>query len=237
MAHVANQTGMPMARSMSMIYPNQPEAWRHELQYMWGSEMLVAPGLNLNGKDSIQNIWLPATNSWYYLWDDAKYNGDQVVAFNAKYGELPVFVKEGAIIPRQQYAQSTFGLSDKHLILDIYTGADGNYTLWEDDGVSEKYQTKGEIRKTQLAYFHRSKKVLVSPSSGSYTGASDSRDYVLRIHGLDKVSKVLLNGRKLSINAGVEKAAGVEYASWEKGVLCIYTNVYNVDKALEFKLK
>jgi alpha-glucosidase (family GH31 glycosyl hydrolase) len=236
-AHEANQTGMPMARSMSMLYPQQPEAWQHELQYMWGSEMLVAPGLNLNGKDSIQNIWLPATSNWYYMWDDSKHAGDQVIAFNAKYGELPVFVKEGAIVPKQHYAQSTFELSDKHLILDVYTGADGNYTLWEDDGVSEKHQTKGEIRKTQLSYSHRSKKVLVSPSSGTYAGASNSRDYVIRLHGLDKVNKVWLNGRKLLVNAGEYEKKGNDYAVWKDGLLCIYTQNYHVTKVIDVKFK
>jgi len=234
-AHVANQTGMPMARSMSMIYPDKKEAWQHELQYLWGDFMLVAPGLNLMGQDSLQNVWLPEGNDWYFFWNDRKIAGGQIIQHNAVYGELPVFVKSGAIIPCREFAQSTFWLSDKHLILDVYAGNDGEFILQEDDGVTERYLTRHEIRRTRIHFTDSAdgSRLVIEPATGSYQNASLQRDYLIRFHGLKKPDLVALNGKSMKINPNLNPKSGI---TWDKELLLIQTEVLSVEERIDVQI-
>jgi alpha-glucosidase len=236
MAHVANQTGMPMARAMSFLYPNEEMAWNHELQYMWGSEMLVAPGLNLEGRDSIQNIWLPAETDWYYMWDNTKYQGGQVLNFNVKFGEIPLFIKAGAIIPKREFAVSVAKLSDERLILDVYAGSDGKYSLYEDDGVSEYYLTKNELRITDIEFFN-SGRVVVNPAKGSYAGGAESRDYVIRIINAKNTKSVRINGKKIKPSKSVNSDSSVGFFTIENDVLFINTPKFNVNEKVEVSFR
>ena len=188
MAYQAYATGTPMARAMVVDYQNQPAAWTHDQQYMWGDAMLVAP--NTSSRDSVLSVWLPAGQNWYSFWNDKKYKGGQVVQFPAKFGELPVFVKEGAIIPKHQYAKSTFWIQPETLILDVYAGKNGSYTLYEDDGVTERYKTKNEKRFTEILYNDKTRQVTVKAARGKYNNAPENRTYQIVFHGTNGVSTV-----------------------------------------------
>ena len=63
---------------------------------------------------------------------------------------VPAFVRAGAIIPMAPFAKSTFFIPNDTLLVHAYTGADGAFQLYEDDGVTEKFRTKNELRVTAL---------------------------------------------------------------------------------------
>ena len=65
-AHLSRLTGMPIVRALPLEYPEEREAWNHELQYMWGSEILVAPNC---GEGEKVDVWLPPGN-WFDFWTD-----------------------------------------------------------------------------------------------------------------------------------------------------------------------
>jgi alpha-D-xyloside xylohydrolase len=132
-------------------------------------------------KDTTLRIWLPAGQNWFYLWNDKVYKGGQEIAFLATGTELPVFVKAGAIIPKYEYALSTAWQKPERLIIDVYAGKSSTYTLYEDDGVTEKFR-KGECRKTLVAYDDRKKRVRIKPDRGTYHGAPNSRSYKVCFH-------------------------------------------------------
>lgn len=192
-AHEASVDGMPMARAMVLDYQNNENAWKYDLQYMWGNELLVAPVTC--GHDTSLTIWLPPDQKWYSFWTDHKYQGNQELQYNARVGELPVFVKEGAIIPKYNFALSTFLLDPAFLNIEAYTGRNGSFELYEDDAVTEKYRTKNEYRITQLLYNEIDKNLIIKASSGYYTGAPDSRTYKIVFHGLSRPYKVEINGK------------------------------------------
>ena len=198
-AHQATETGLPMARAMSLMHPKIDHAWDFELQYYWGDSMLVAPGLNLEGKELVQSVWLPPASGWYDFWTGELLEGQQIIEHRAEFGKIPVFVKSGAIIPRREYAQSVSELSDKKLVLDVYAGDSGSYTLVEDDGLSEFYRTRGEIRRTAIDYEERgkAKALTIHHARGDYQGATRKREYTLRFHGIDAVNTVQLDGDAL----------------------------------------
>jgi alpha-glucosidase (family GH31 glycosyl hydrolase) len=149
-AHIAQAMGTPMARPMFLEDQSNSTAWEKDNQYMWGKEMLVAPNCS-DGNNSVP-VWLPKGN-WYYFWDDKKYAGDKTESISAATGVIPVFVKEGAIIPMAPFAKSTFFIPKDTLFVHVYTGANGSFQLYEDDGVTEKFRTKNEFRRSAFQPF------------------------------------------------------------------------------------
>jgi MYXO-CTERM domain-containing protein len=193
-AHIAQATGVPMARSMFLEDQGNETAWQKDLQYYWGREMLVAPNCSDGG--NAVSVWLPKGN-WYYFWDDKKYAGDKTESITAATGVVPAFVKEGAVIPMAPFAKSTFFIPKDNLLVHVYAGADGSFVLYEDDGVSEKFRTKNELRTTNLSYVHKDLGVLIGAAQGTFTGAPTARTYSVVYHGLSDSVPLFLNGTSL----------------------------------------
>ena len=171
-AYRAHATGVPMARPMFLDNPANTAAWRKDLQYYWGSEMLVAPNCS-DGNNKV-SVWLPEGN-WYDFWNDSVYSGDQTISYYAATGVVPVFVKEGAVIPMAPLSKSTFFIPKDTLIVHVYTGADGSFQLYEDDGVTEKFRTKKEFRLTDLNFSKENLRLSISAASGNFTGTPSDR--------------------------------------------------------------
>ncbi|NED88571.1 DUF5110 domain-containing protein, partial [Streptomyces sp. SID11233] len=94
-------------------------------------------------------------------------------------GEVPLFVKAGAVLPGYPYAQSTAYLTKRQLEMDVYAGADGVFEVVEDDGVTEAYRTGQRTVTTRLTYTDASRRVVIAHPKGSYEGAPDKRRYVV----------------------------------------------------------
>ncbi|MEE4545866.1 TIM-barrel domain-containing protein [Streptomyces sp. V4-01] len=193
LAHQAGASGLPMARAMVIDYQNRPQAYTHDLQYMWGPSLLVAPLLSDGG--AVQQVWLPAGTTWYNFWADIKHAGTDSgdFAYTTRTGETPLFVKAGAILPKYPYAQSTAYFNKRQLELEVYAGADGAFDLVEDDSVTEAYRS-GRTSVTHLAYTDAATRVVVSHPQGTYDGAPDRRRYVVRFHGLAAAVGMRVNG-------------------------------------------
>jgi len=189
-ARIAQATGIPMARPMFLEDQTNTTAWQKDLQYMWGKEMLVAP--NCTDTSTSVSVWLPKGN-WYYFWDDKKFAGDKTENVTAAIGVIPVFVKEGAIIPMAPFAKSTFFIPKDQLVLHVYVGADGTFQLFEDDGVSEKFRTKSESRLTDLRFTQADLGVEVAAAKGTFASAPTARTYQVVYHGLADTTPLFLN--------------------------------------------
>lgn len=190
-ALLAARTGMPMVRSMFFEDPENATAWEKDMQYYWGREMLVAPNCS-DGNNDI-SVWFPK-GEWYDYWNDDKMDGGNTTNYYSATGVTPVFVKAGAIIPKAPYAMSTFWIPKDSLNVHVYTGADGTFTLYEDDGITEKYHTKDEYRTTQIKYKDENREVSVSGAAGSFDKAPDTRAYSVIYHGLDEAPKLYFSG-------------------------------------------
>jgi alpha-glucosidase len=231
-ARIAQATGVPMVRPMFFEDPKNETAWQKELEYMWGKEMLVAPNCSDGGNGV--SVWLPKGN-WYYFWDDKKYAGDKTESITAATGVVPAFVKEGAIIPMAPFAKSTFFIPKDSLLVHAYTGADGTFQLFEDDGVSEKFRTKNESRETDLRFTEQDLGVEIGASKGTFSGAASSRSYQVVYHGLSASVDLYLNGVAISsYSSQASIPAGKDGSVWDadKKLLNVYVAAKPVDGTL-----
>ena len=194
LAHEAAATGLPMARAMVIDYQTRPNAYTHDLQYLWGPSLLVAPVTQDGG--ATQNVWLPAGTTWYNFWADIKHTGTDAtdLPYATRTGEIILFVKAGAILPKYQFAQSTAFLNKRQLELEIWAGADGTFNLVEDDGVTESYRAGGATSTTTLTWTDAATRATVRHPQGTYTGAPAARRYVVRVHGLTAPVGMRVNG-------------------------------------------
>ena len=222
-ARKANETGLPMARAMVLDYHDEPFAWKSDLQYMWGKEFLVAPNCSYNNNVS---VWLPK-GTWYDFWNDEQIRGGRLIDYPAPVGKLPLFVKEGSIIPMANYALSTAAIKNDSLTLHVYPGKDATFILYEDDGVSESYQNKNEKRTTTIGFKQPAFSLHISAAVGNYKNAPGQRAYQVVFHNLSKPVCFEVNGVKLK----------KEEMSWdaEKKILTVSIQRSSVSKAIVLK--
>ena len=103
-AYKATQTGVPIMRAMILAYPDDTSVFDTWNQYMFGGEVLVAP-VTTAGATS-RSVYLPAGNWLDYNGKATTYTGGTTVTASAPLATIPLFVKEGAIVPRGDILKS-----------------------------------------------------------------------------------------------------------------------------------
>jgi alpha-glucosidase/alpha-D-xyloside xylohydrolase len=136
LAREAHDTGMPLMRALWLHYPNDEKARAVGDEYLWGRDLLVAP-VYTKGATS-RDVYLPK-GDWYDWWTHERQTGGQTVTSKVDLTTMPIFVRAGAIIPMDAVRQYMAQKVDEPTTLEVFRGADGSFTLYEDDGVSLDY--------------------------------------------------------------------------------------------------
>jgi len=202
-AREAADSGLPMARAMLLAYPHEDAAWSHDLQYLWGPDLLVAPRTSRDGATA---VWLPP-GVWYDFWQPQQVlEGGKEISVGAERGLLPVFVKAGALIPRQAYTTSTAAADKSRMVLDVYPGAAGRTVLHEDDDLTEDYRKSGGSMDTEIRWDDHARTLQIGAARGSYAGAPSQRVWQVTLHGAAAAACYRVDGKQMS--AKVDEAAG-----------------------------
>jgi alpha-D-xyloside xylohydrolase len=144
----AHQTGAPFMRALFMDFPNDTKAATLTDEYMFGSALLVAPVVEQGA--TTREVYLPAGTDWYNYWTNEKVHGGQTVTVKAPIDIIPLFVRAGSILPLGAPVESTRA-SQAIAKVKVYPGADGQFTLYNDDGVTYAYE-KGDRQITTLRW-------------------------------------------------------------------------------------
>ena len=96
----AHKTGTPPMRPLFYEFPNDKAAWNIDDEYMFGSELLIAPIINDNEYE--RDVYLPDSNTeWTEVWSGIKYKGGQTVKCDAPLDKIPLFIKENSKLDRK----------------------------------------------------------------------------------------------------------------------------------------
>ncbi|HSU31689.1 MAG TPA: TIM-barrel domain-containing protein [Bryobacteraceae bacterium] len=146
LAYQTYLTGAPSMRGLFMDFPDDPHVADLGDEYMFGPAFLVAP-VTEQGATS-RMVYLPAGTDWFNYWTNERVKGGQMLEVNAPIDQIPLFVRAGSIIPTAAPMNST---AEKMTIakVRVYGGANSDFTLYDDDGVTYSYE-QGGGRKTQL---------------------------------------------------------------------------------------
>ncbi len=118
----ARNTGMPIARPLFLIYPDQKEAWIDWQTYLLGPDILVS-AIWQSGKDK-HKLYLPAKEEWVDAWEKNKiYQGGQYIEVEAPRYKIPVFIRKGVGIDlgnlNELYQESLKIASQKHNLAEL----------------------------------------------------------------------------------------------------------------------
>ncbi|MBG0827950.1 alpha-xylosidase [Planomonospora sp. ID67723] len=91
----AARTGAPMMRALCVDYPDDPVAWRADLEYLLGRDLLVAP---MTSPEGTRRVYLPA-GDWVDHWTGEVLAGGRYVTVSAPLERIPLFARHGALIP------------------------------------------------------------------------------------------------------------------------------------------
>ena len=176
-AKTTYDTGAPFMRALWMDFPNDPNVADIGTQYMFGPAFLVAP-VTKQGQTE-KDVYLPGGADWYNYWTNEKLTGGQWVKVAAPINQIPVFVRAGSIVPVGSDIQST-ATKQSITALKVYPGKDGEFTLYDDDGVSYNYE-KGKGATTTTLHWNDASQTLTA--SGSDKAFAKSAPSLVQVIG------------------------------------------------------
>jgi alpha-glucosidase/alpha-D-xyloside xylohydrolase len=168
LAWQARETGMPLMRALWLHYPNDKKARGMGSEYLWGRDLLIAPVFE-KGATS-REVYLPE-GTWYDWWTSASgtagnpvspISGGTTVRRAVDLSIMPIYVRAGAIIPFDPIRQYTAEPQKGPTTLRIYPGADGDFTLYEDDGISLQY-LHGKSTRIHLRWNDKTRTLTLQP--------------------------------------------------------------------------
>jgi alpha-glucosidase len=196
------QNGSPIHRALVYSYPNDNNVFNMADEFMFGDWLLVAPvvsGNNTTGaSNTTRNVYLPA-GTWIDYTDGKtiRTGGQTLSNYAAPLSVVPIFVKAGAIIPMQPVLQYVGEKMPTPITLDIYPSGNSSYTMYEDDGITFNHE-KGVWAKTRFDCSAGSEVTTVTINARQGSFNPGARDYLLKLHLVNAMSSVSLNGTALA---------------------------------------
>jgi len=124
---------------------------------------------------SARAVYLPRAG-WYDFWTGRRVGGGRTVQAAAPYDRIPLFVRAGSILPVGPELQYTDEKPADPITLVVYTGADGRFSLYEDDGESYGYE-RGEFARIPLRWDEKSRTLIIGRREGSFPGMLTRRTF------------------------------------------------------------
>jgi alpha-D-xyloside xylohydrolase len=190
-------------RSLLFDFMSDSATYNINNQYMFGPSILVNPvteplyylpdniKMDSSGYYS-RNVYLPKGSQWIDFWTGKQYDGGQNVKADASFETMPLFVRAGSIIPFGPFIQYSTEKSDP-LEIRIYPGADGEFTLYEDENDNYNYE-KGACSLISFNWSNSQKTLTISERKGEYPGMLKNRTFKIVMVTLNKGTGVEITG-------------------------------------------
>jgi alpha-D-xyloside xylohydrolase len=164
-------------RGLAMDFAGDANALNVKDEYLFGKAFLVAPVHQFKART--RQVYLPAGADWYDFHTGSRTTGGQNVDAPAPLARMPLYVRAGSIVPVGPDIQYTFDKPGAPITLFVFTGVDGSFDYYEDDGVSYGYE-RGEFARIPLRYDAARGTLTIGARSGSYTGMPEERTFKVR---------------------------------------------------------
>ncbi len=185
-------------RAMGIAYPEDSKTHAVKDQLMFGQNILVAPVVQQ--KADSRKVYLPeikedkkGCNNWYDLWTGEILQGGQTIDRKVDLSMLPLYVPAGTILPWGPKVQYSEQSNWDNLELRIYPGADGNFTLYEDERDNYNYE-QGKFTEIPFEWDEARQTLTIGDRQGSFDGMLQERTFRLVL--VDKDMKMGLGIRQ-----------------------------------------
>ncbi len=197
LAREAHDVGLPLMRAMWLHYPDDERTVGNGTQYLWGRDLLIAPVVS-QGATS-REIYLPQ-GEWYDWWTKEKRTGGRSVTREVDLATMPIYARAGAIIPVDPVRQYTSQVVDGPTTIDVYRGANGQFTLYDDDGVSLEY-LQNKATWTRMTWDDGARRLTIEPGApeGVTNLAAVSRTFKVQLFPEGTSKNVSYAGRRVKV--------------------------------------
>lgn len=192
--HFADGTIM---RPLVMDFAGDRRAWGVDDQYLFGPSLLVAPVTKFEARE--RQVYLPS-GGWYDALTGQRLTGGGTVTASAPRERVPLFVRAGSIVPLGPDVQWSGENSQGALTLHVFAGADGSFTLYEDQGEDMGY-SRAEFARIRFKWSDKSRRLTIGERTGRFDGMAAKR----------RISVVLHNGSAAGPVFDRTKGRTVEY--------------------------
>lgn len=141
--------------------------------------------------------YLPKGATWYDFWTNKKYQGGKTVTLETSLDRVPMFVRAGSILPLGPEMQYVGEKAWDNLELRLYPGADGTFTLYEDEGDSYNYE-RGVYTTIPFVWKDKTNTLIIGARQGSFPGMLQTRKFTIVLP--DGTSKTVdYNGAEVKV--------------------------------------
>ena len=159
-------------RGLTMDFSLDTAVFNITDQYMFGPSLMVNPVTEYKARS--RRVYLPAANGWYDLRSGRYYKGGEVILAEAPYDYMPLFVREGSIVPFGPEMQNAMEKQADPLTLFVYSGADASFVLYEDEGGNYNYEN-GAYTLIPFTWSEAEKMLTIGTREGEYPGMLKTR--------------------------------------------------------------
>ncbi|MBV8810674.1 MAG: DUF5110 domain-containing protein, partial [Acidobacteriaceae bacterium] len=167
-------------------------------QFLFGPAILVNPVTEQGA--TTRHLYLPQTK-WFDFWTGAAQEGGGDVDAPAPLSRIPLYVRGGSIIPMGRDVQYSTEKPDAPIELRVYLGADGEFTMYEDDGSTYDYE-HGAYATIPIRWNNASHVLTIGDRRGQFAGMPQHRTFQIVFVG---------DGHGVGIDATVEPDKVVDY--------------------------
>ena len=190
----AHRIGLPIMEAMCSAFQNDPKCYDEGVDFMLGDSLLVANVVEKGAAS--RSIYLPEGNTFYDFYTRTPYEGGQTIEIPVTLSSIPLFVKSGAILPMAANPMTNLATQQATgLTILCAADKDGEFDLYEDDGVSMDYE-KGGCLRTHISMKTGEKTCLDFTPEGHYETAVETMAIDM-IHREKAPYWVTLDGKEL----------------------------------------
>jgi alpha-D-xyloside xylohydrolase len=161
-------------RPLVMDFNGDKEVENIGNQWMFGPALMACPVGYFKARN--RSVYFPAQCGWYNLYTGEYTEGGQRLIVDAPYEQIPVFVREGAIIPFGPEMEWSDEKPAELINLYIYAGQNGSFQLYEDEGTNYNYE-KGKYATIDITYDDAARTVSFGARKGQFAGMLKNRQF------------------------------------------------------------
>ncbi|MEO7768700.1 MAG: TIM-barrel domain-containing protein [Ferruginibacter sp.] len=161
-----------MMRALVMDFATDTAVRNIGDQFMFGPNILVSPVTDYLARS--RSLYLPANTGWYNFYDGKYTKGGQTITADAPLLRMPLYIKEGSIIPFGPEIEYTSQKPADPVTLYVYTGKDAGFTLYEDENTNYNYEA-GKYATIKINYNEAAKALTIEERKGSFEGMLQQR--------------------------------------------------------------
>ncbi len=152
-------------------------------QWMFGPALMACPVGYYKARS--REVYFPNTCGWYDFYTGKHIDGGQKKTVDAPYERIPLYVREGAIIPFGPDMQYSDEKKAETINLYVYEGMDASFTLYEDEGTNYNYEQR-KFATIEISYKEKGHLLTIGPRKGQYEGMLTNRHFNVIVVSKDK---------------------------------------------------